>query len=101
MLGAALGDALGLPIEGLRPRRAARMFKGPLQHRLLMGRGMVSDDTDHLVMVAHAGLATTDEEFGIFVHRLIAAMDQAQVPADAQSRLAAVLLPMRTDIVGH
>jgi ADP-ribosylglycohydrolase len=61
LLGAALGDALGLPREGLTPQRAARLFKGPLRHRLLAGRGMVSDDTDHLVMVAQALLASGDD----------------------------------------
>ena len=49
---------------------------------------------------AHAGLAITDTEFDIFVEHLVAAMGQAGVPPDAQSRLAAVLLPMRGDIVG-
>ncbi|MBD3174276.1 MAG: ADP-ribosylglycohydrolase [Armatimonadia bacterium] len=55
VLGAAVGDAIGLPREGLTPGRASRMFgPPPLSHRLLMGRGMVSDDTEHLCMVAQA-----------------------------------------------
>jgi ADP-ribosylglycohydrolase len=54
LLGTAVGDALGLPREGLKPRRAARMFNGPLRHRLIFGRGMVSDDTDHCRMVVAA-----------------------------------------------
>jgi hemoglobin len=48
----------------------------------------------------HEGLAITDEEFDIFVEHLVAAMNQAGVPADVQSRLASALLPMRGDIVG-
>lgn len=51
LVGTAVGDALGLPREGLRPGRAARMFPGAIRHRLLFGRGMVSDDTDHCRMV--------------------------------------------------
>lgn len=47
--GQAIGDALGLPREGLSPRRASRMFGGrPLHHRFVCGRGMVSDDTEHM-----------------------------------------------------
>jgi ADP-ribosylglycohydrolase len=61
LLGTAAGDALGLPMEGLSRRRAARLFPGPLRHRLLPGRGMVSDDTDHAVLVANALIAHPDD----------------------------------------
>lgn len=62
LLGAAAGDALGLPLEGLSPRRAARLFPGPLRHRLLPGgRGLVSDDTDHACLVGQALLAAGDD----------------------------------------
>ena len=54
LVGAAVGDAIGLPYEGLSPRRAARLFPGPLRHRLLPGRGMVSDDTEHACFTARA-----------------------------------------------
>jgi ADP-ribosylglycohydrolase len=58
LVGQAVGDALGLPREGLSPRRARRMFGGPpLEHRFLLGRGMVSDDTEHACMTAQALLA--------------------------------------------
>jgi ADP-ribosyl-[dinitrogen reductase] hydrolase len=54
LLGAAVGDALGLPYEGLAARRARRLL-GPLTgHKLLFGRGMTSDDTEHACMVAEA-----------------------------------------------
>ncbi len=39
MLGIAVGDALGLPAEGLSPRRRQRLLPGPWRHRLLSGRG--------------------------------------------------------------
>lgn len=59
ILGTAVGDAIGLPREGLSRRRANRMFGAPpLQHRLVAGRGMVSDDTEHTCMVAQALLAS-------------------------------------------
>src|SRR5688572_18626387 len=59
LLGTAVGDSIGLPREGLSARRAARLFGGaPLRHRLLFGRGMVSDDTEHACMTAQALLAS-------------------------------------------
>ena len=52
--GCAVGDAIGLPYEGLSTRRAHRFARLPLTHRFVYGRGMVSDDTDHTVFVAQA-----------------------------------------------
>jgi len=61
LLGAAVGDALGLPMEGLSADRALRLFPGPLRHRFLFGHGMISDDTDHLVFVCQCLLAHPDD----------------------------------------
>jgi ADP-ribosyl-[dinitrogen reductase] hydrolase len=61
ILGTAVGDALGLPFEGLSPRRAARVFGEPTTYRLLPGWGMVSDDTEHACMVAQALIAAGDD----------------------------------------
>ncbi len=61
LFGTAVGDALGLPLEGLSPRRAKRLFPGPLRHRFLLGRGMLSDDTEHTFMVAQALLEEADD----------------------------------------
>jgi ADP-ribosylglycohydrolase len=58
LLGTAVGDAIGLPREGLSAERAAKLFGGaPLRHRFFFGRGMVSDDTEHACMTAQALLA--------------------------------------------
>ncbi|MDP1799271.1 MAG: ADP-ribosylglycohydrolase family protein [Planctomycetaceae bacterium] len=54
ILGCAVGDALGLPYEGLSKRRGVRLLGEPDRHRFVFGRGMVSDDTEHTVMVAQA-----------------------------------------------
>lgn len=54
LLGGAVGDSLGLPFEGLSPRRIARWWREPLAQRFLLGRGMLSDDTDHALFVAQS-----------------------------------------------
>jgi len=61
LLGTAIGDSLGLPREGLRRDRAARIYRGPLRQRLLLGRGMLSDDTEHACMTAQALLVAGDD----------------------------------------
>lgn len=54
LLGTAVGDALGLPYEGLSPQRQRRLFPHPDRHQLVFGKGMVSDDTEHTCMVAQS-----------------------------------------------
>lgn len=54
LLGTAVGDALGLAYEGLSRQRASRFLGEPDRYRLLFGRGMVSDDTEHTCMVAQS-----------------------------------------------
>src|SRR6185436_14806633 len=62
LLGCAVGDSIGLPREGLSPRRAQRLFgSGPLTHRLVFGRGMISDDTEHACMTMQALLASNGD----------------------------------------
>ena len=61
LIGQAVGDALGLPWEGLTRRRATRMFGSPDRYRFLLGRGMISDDTEHACMTAQAVLAFPDD----------------------------------------
>jgi ADP-ribosylglycohydrolase len=54
LLGTAIGDALGLPAEGLSRERIQRRWGGVWKMRLVFGRGLISDDTEHTVLVAHA-----------------------------------------------
>ncbi len=54
LLGTAVGDALGLPYEGLSPLRARRLLEEPTRYRFLLGRGMISDDTEHACMTLAA-----------------------------------------------
>ena len=61
LLGTAVGDSVGLPAEGLSPRRRQRLLPGPWRHRFLVGRGMISDDTEHTLMVAQSLLKHPDD----------------------------------------
>ncbi|MFO0811068.1 MAG: ADP-ribosylglycohydrolase family protein [Gemmataceae bacterium] len=54
VLGCAVGDAIGLPYEGLSKRRGVRLLGEPDRHRFFVGRGMVSDDTEHTCMVGQS-----------------------------------------------
>jgi ADP-ribosyl-[dinitrogen reductase] hydrolase len=54
LIGTAVGDAIGLPMEGLSARRQQRLFPLPLRHRFIGRHGMTSDDTEHTVMLAQA-----------------------------------------------
>lgn len=62
LIGSALGDALGLPFEGMTQARVARMAgPGLVRHRLVAGYGMLSDDTEHLLLTAAAWARTRGE----------------------------------------
>lgn len=68
LLGVAVGDSLGLPAEGLSRRRTEKFFGGKWRQRLLFGRGMISDDTEHTVFVAQCLLQHPDS-VAAFRHR--------------------------------
>jgi ADP-ribosyl-[dinitrogen reductase] hydrolase len=61
LLGTAAGDAIGLPAEGLSPRRQRSLFGRIEGHRLLFRRGLTSDDTEHTCMVANALIASAGD----------------------------------------
>jgi len=60
ILGTAVGDALGLPYEGMSAKRTAKFFKRPANHHFLMGKGMISDDSEHACFIAQALIASMD-----------------------------------------
>lgn len=62
LLGTAVGDALGLPYENLTYRRGQRLLGEPDVYRLLFGRGLVSDDTEHSCLVAQAMILAGNDE---------------------------------------
>lgn len=61
LLGTAVGDAIGLPYEGLSPRRQLRLFPDICGHHFFFGRGMTSDDTEHTCLVAQALIVSGGE----------------------------------------
>lgn len=61
LIGTAVGDSVGLPAEGLSRRRVAKLFPGPWRQRLVFGRGMLSDDSEHAFMVGQALLKYPDD----------------------------------------
>ena len=65
LLGTAIGDALGLPYEGLTAERGRKLIGYPDRFRFLPGRGMVSDDTEHACIVAQCLIAAAGNE-GVF-----------------------------------
>nr|MBA3848138.1 ADP-ribosylglycohydrolase family protein [Planctomycetota bacterium] len=60
LLGQALGDALGLPLEGLSRERVARRRAGGRVPGMLFGRLLVSDDSEHALLTAQALLRRPD-----------------------------------------
>ncbi len=58
ILGTAVGDAIGLPYEGVSRQRLGRLLGPPERHRFLFGRGMISDDTEHTCLVAQSLIAS-------------------------------------------
>jgi ADP-ribosylglycohydrolase len=54
LLGTAIGDALGLPMEGMTSRAVARRFPNFERYSLLGRTGYVSDDTEQSALVAQA-----------------------------------------------
>ncbi len=62
MAGIAIGDAVGLPREGLQRRTSLLMFGRPkLSYRLLPGVGIYSDDTQLMLMAAQSILRSHSE----------------------------------------
>jgi ADP-ribosyl-[dinitrogen reductase] hydrolase len=95
ILGTAVGDALGLPYEGLNPRRAARLFGPPDRHHFFFGHGMVSDDTEHACFTAKALIESRLDPIG-FERSLARSLRWwlASIPAGVGKATAMAILKM-------
>lgn len=69
ILGTAVGDALGLPYEGVSRGRLPRLLGLPDRHRFLFGRGMISDDTELTCLVAQS-LIASGADIDVFTREL-------------------------------
>ena len=54
LLGTAIGDAFGLPYEGLSKQRQKKLYPNLKNHNFIFNKGMISDDTEHTCMVAQS-----------------------------------------------
>lgn len=54
LVGTSIGDALGLPVEGLSRERQFRIYPDLDRYRFFFGKGMTSDDSEHTFMLAQA-----------------------------------------------
>jgi len=54
LLGTAVGDALGLPREGLSASRANALYGPEIRYSFFRGKGWISDDTEQTIMVLQA-----------------------------------------------
>ncbi|MBI5543438.1 MAG: ADP-ribosylglycohydrolase family protein [Deltaproteobacteria bacterium] len=73
LIGTALGDALGLPVENLTAQRIELLFGRVTRFRFLGRTGFVSDDTEHTAFVAQALIEAGDDPLrgaGAFARRL-------------------------------
>lgn len=62
LLGMAVGDALGLPREGLSRQRQRRLYADLKQHHLIGHYGLISDDTEHACMVAQSLIVSSGDK---------------------------------------
>ena len=59
LLGMAVGDSMGLPMEGLSRRAIGRLgWMVKPRQRFFFNKGMISDDTEHAMMTLNAVLAS-------------------------------------------
>jgi ADP-ribosyl-[dinitrogen reductase] hydrolase len=62
ILGTAVGDALGLPCEGLSKNRQKKWFPSLDGYHLLFGKGLCSDDTEHTCLIAQSIIVSGGDE---------------------------------------
>ena len=62
MLGVAVGDAPGLACEGLSQARQLKLSPLLARYGFLFGFGMISNDTEHSVMLAQSLIESGGDE---------------------------------------
>ena len=69
LLGTAIGDAFGLPYEGLSKQRQKKLFPNSKNYNFIFNKGMISDDTEHTCMVAQSLIVSAGNK-SIFTKQL-------------------------------
>jgi len=67
-MGTAVGDSLGLLYEGLSAQRQKKLYRNIRSQKFFMGKGLISDDTEHTLMVAHALYRSSGNEVMFIKH---------------------------------
>ncbi len=106
LLGTAVGDAIGLPGEGLPRTRLNRIYPCIDGHRFILGRGMLSDDTEHTILVAQSLIAsagkcdiyTSDLARQLMVWFLGIPAGTGMATAKACMKLLAGIIPKRSGV---
>jgi ADP-ribosyl-[dinitrogen reductase] hydrolase len=63
--GTAVGDSIGLPAEGLSREKLKQLgWNDNWKQRLIFGKGMLSDDTEHTIMVVQTLFENPDDVDG-------------------------------------
>ncbi|MES2761957.1 MAG: group 1 truncated hemoglobin [Bacteroidota bacterium] len=78
-----------------------QFFRYNLIDQICAGSGGPCQYKGKTMLQAHTGMNITGAEFDTLVTQLVKAMNFYNVPAQEQGDLAAILLPMKTDVVGH
>ncbi|MBL7920139.1 MAG: group 1 truncated hemoglobin [Bacteroidia bacterium] len=78
-----------------------QVFRYNLIDQVCEGSGGPCKYKGKTMLQAHTGMNITGAEFDTLVVQLVKAMNTYSVPTQEQNDLAAILLPMKTDIVGH
>lgn len=68
LVGTAVGDSLGLPFEAMCPGRISRLNKSLDKHHFFFGSGMISDDTEHSILLTEALVASNGNEQDFIKH---------------------------------
>jgi hemoglobin len=78
-----------------------KYFRYNLIDQICAGSGGPCQYKGQTMLAAHTGMNITAPEFDTLAVQLVKALNFYSVPATEQTDLVTILLPMKTDIVGH
>lgn len=78
-----------------------KYFRYNLIDQICAGSGGPCQYKGQTMLAAHTGMNITGAEFDTLAVQLVKALDYYAVPTQEKNDLVTILLPMKTDIVGH